>query len=230
MHGRSISAKGSQTQIVIETQGMFFSPDNLMALLKNNEFQIMQGNVSNPLNPGSQPVFSQLFSKGPLMISMQQSPPTTIYLILVIMNVLDLSKEKIGEKSGIDLINEILDGLNLTEETITSITFTFTTRFQPATGSPADLITNLINKDFIDRTKNSIKLDTMKAFSIRLGDRFPIEKEGTNLVFEPLINEPEKIFLMQFIRKLKSREGLTELFKNFPEMLPSIMNGVDPID
>lgn len=184
----------------------------------------------NPVNPALQQGPSQLFSKGSLVITMQQGPPPMMYLVFVLMNVYDLRQEKIGEKNAADLINEVLDRLNLTEETIPSITFTFTTRFPSTNGTPASRLTNLINKKFIEEITKSTNSESMSAFSIRLGDKFPIEKDGTNLVFEPLVTEPEKIFLMQYIRKFKSRNVLVELFDSFPKMLPGLMSGVDPLD
>ncbi len=41
MNTRILSQKGAQIQIVLETQVLVFTPDNLLSVLKNNEFQIV---------------------------------------------------------------------------------------------------------------------------------------------------------------------------------------------
>ena len=66
--------------------------------------------------------------------------------------------------------------------------------------------------------------------SIRLGDVFPIEKEGTNIIFEPFLSNPEKMFWIQFTKKVMNRDSLFELIEEFPIILEDLINGVDSSD
>ena len=89
MNARVMSNKGAQTQIVVETQGLVFTPDNLMSVLKSDEFQIVQGSVANPLNPAIPPQNTQIYSKDSLMIFLLQTQPLNS-LIFTMMNSFNL--------------------------------------------------------------------------------------------------------------------------------------------
>ena len=228
MNARVMSNKGAQTQIVVETQGLVFTPDNLMSVLKSNEFQIVQGSVSNPLNPAIPMQNTQIYSKDSLMIFLLQSQPLNS-LIFTMMNSFNLSEEKIGEKSGLDMIKSIMESLSLVDETISAITFNFTTRFV-ATKKPVEQMTKLLSKEFTSKIKKIPSVSSLKMLSIRLGDVFPIEKEGTNIIFEPFLSNPEKMFFIQFTKKVMNRDSLFELIEGFPEILEDLINGVDSDD
>lgn len=228
MEARTFSDKGSQIQIIVETQGMMFSGDNLITALKTREFQILQGNINNPIDPSTPTVMAQIYSKGPLTIFMPPPRGLTNYLIFLVMNTIDLEKTKIGDKKLNGLIEEILNDLSLTEETISSITFTFTTRFAPK-NLPIERLTALINRDFIKKLKKIPALKSSNALSLRFGDKFPIDKEGVNIVFEPLVTDPDKLFYLQFIQKFRSKQKFQVLLSDFPKILFDLMNGVDPL-
>ena len=228
MNARVISSKGAQTQIVVETQGLVFTPDNLMSVLKSNEFQIVLGNVANPLNPAIPPQNTQIYSKDSLMIFLLQTQPLNS-LIFTMMNSFNLREEKIGEKSGLDMIKSIMESLSLVDETISAITFNFTTRFG-ATKKPMEQLTKLLSKEFTSKIKRIPSLSSLKMLSIRLGDVFPIEKEGVNVVFEPFLSNPEKMFFIQFTKKVMNRDSLFELIDGFPKILEELINGVDSSD
>ncbi len=228
MDSRILSKKGAQTQIVVETQGLVFTPDNLMNVLKSNDFQIVQGNVSNPLNPTFPPQNTQIYSKDSLMIYLLQTQPLNS-LIFTVMNTFDLKNEKIGGKPSSEIIKNIMDSLSLVDETISAITFNFTTRFQ-ASKKPIDQLTRLIQKNFINKLKETSLLKPLHVLSIRIGDTFPIEKQGFNVVFEPLLPNPEKMFFMQFMKKVGNRDLLFELIDDFPKILEILIKEVDPND
>ena len=228
MDTRVISSKGAHTQIVVETQGLVFTPDNLMSVLRNNDFQIVQGNVSNPLNPSFPPQNTQIYSKDSLMIFLLQTQPLNS-LIFTIMNSFNLKEEKVGGKSAIEMIKNIMESLSLVDETISAITFHFTTRFG-ATKKPTEQLTKLLNKEFTSKIKKIPSLSSLKMLSIRLGDVFPIEKEGINIVFEPFLSNPEKMFFIQFTKKVVDRDSLFELIDRFPKILEELINGVDSSD
>ena len=95
MNTRILSQKGAQIQIVVETQGVVFTPDNLLSVLKNNEFQIVQGLVSNPLNSTLPAQNTQIYSKDSLMIYLLLTQPLNT-LVFALMNTVDL---KIGGKT-----------------------------------------------------------------------------------------------------------------------------------
>lgn len=228
MNARVISSKGAQTQIVVETQGLVFTPDNLMSVLKSNEFQIVLGNVANPLNPAIPPQNTQIYSKDSLMIFLLQTQPLNS-LIFTMMNSFNLREEKIGEKSGLEMIKSIMESLSLVDETISAITFNFTTRFG-ATKKPMEQLTKLLSKEFTSKIKRIPSLSSLKMLSIRLGDVFPIEKEGVNVVFEPFLSNPEKMFFIQFTKKVMNRDSLFELIDGFPKILEELINGVDSSD
>lgn len=228
MNGRILSAKGAQIQIILETQGLVFTPDNLMNVLKSNEFQIAQGNVSNPLNPAFPMQSAQIYSKGSLMIYLLQAQPLNI-LIFTLINSLNPKNEKIGDKPSSDIIINIMDSLSLVDETISAITFNFTTRFD-ATKKPIGQLTKLLKKNFLDKLKGVPMLNSPNVISMRLGNSFPIEKGGFNVVFEPFASNPEKKFFMQFTKKVMNRDSLFELIDEFPKMLEALINLVDSND
>ncbi len=228
MYSRILSKKGAQTQIVLETQGLVFTPDNLMNVLRSNEFQIVQGNVSNPLNPTFPPQNTQIYSKDSLMIYLLQTTPLNS-LIFTVMNTFDLKNEKIGGKPSSEIIKNIMDSLSLVDETISAITFNFTTRFE-ASKKPIDQLTRLTQKDFINKLEEIAFLKPLNVLSIRMGDTFPIERQGFNFVFEPLLSNPEKMFFMQFMKKVMNIDMLFELIDEFPKILEILIKGIDPDD
>ncbi|MCW6168948.1 MAG: hypothetical protein LVQ96_04085 [Thermoplasmatales archaeon] len=228
MNTRVLSPKGAQIQIVIETQGLMFTPDNLMNVLKSNEFQIVQGVASNPLNPAFPPQNTQIYSKDSLMIYLLQTQPLNS-LVFTLMNTVDLNSEKIGGKPSSEMIRYLMDSLSLVDETVSAITFNFTTRFT-ATRKPIDQLTKLIQTDFFKKLKKDPLLQTLNVLSIRLGDVFPLERQGFNLVIEPLLSNPEKMFFIQFTKKLINRDSLFELVDKFPRTLENLIYGVDSND
>ncbi len=228
MNTRILSQKGAQIQIVVETQGVVFTPDNLLSVLKNNEFQIVQGLVSNPLNSTLPAQNTQIYSKDSLMIYLLLTQPLNT-LVFALMNTVDLKNQKIGGKPSSDMIRDLMDSLNLVDETISAITFNFTTRFI-ATKKPIDRLSKLIKLDFLRKMKKDPLLRTLNVLSIRLGDVFPIEKQGFNIVIEPLLSNPEKMFFIQFTKKLINRDSLFEVVNEFPRTLENLINGVDSND
>lgn len=228
MDARVLSRKGAQTQIVVETQGLVFTPDNLMSVLKDNEFQIAQGNVPNPLHPDSPPQNTQIYSKDSMMIVLLQNPPL-FSLFFTIINSIDLREEKVGDKSGLEMIRGIMDSLSLVDETISAITFNFTTRFAAA-NKPMEQLTKILSEEFKNKIKKVPSLSSLKLLSIRLGDVFPIEKEGINIVFEPFLSNTEKMFFLQFTKKVRNRDSLFDLIDKFPEILDELIRGVDSSD
>jgi hypothetical protein len=228
MNTRILSQKGAQIQIVVETQGVVFTPDNLLSVLKNNEFQIVQGLVSNPLNSTLPAQNTQIYSKDSLMIYLLLTQPLNT-LVFALMNTVDLKNQKIGGKPSSDMIRDLMDSLNLVDETISAITFNFTTRFI-ATKKPIDRLSKLIKLDFLRKMKKDPLLRTLNVLSIRLGDIFPIEKQGFNIVIEPLLSNPEKMFFIQFTKKLINRDSLFEVVNEFPRTLENLINGVDSND
>jgi hypothetical protein len=229
MNGRVLSTKGSQIQIVLEIQGQIFTPDNLLSVVNSNEFQISQGKISNPLNPASPPQNTQIYSKDSMMIYLLPSRSIFNNLIFTVLNSYDLKNEKIGDKSVSEFIKNIMDELSLVDENISSITFNFTTRFE-STKQPEDQLTRLLQKNFMNKLKDATLSKSLKVMSIRIGDSFPIKKEGFNIVFEPLISKPDKVFFMQFTKKIIGRDSLFKLINSFPEILEELINGVDPND
>ena len=228
MNTRILSQKGAQIQIVVETQGVVFTPDNLLSVLKNNEFQIVQGLVSNPLNSTLPAQNTQIYSKDSLMIYLLLTQPLNT-LVFALMNTVDLKNQKIGGKPSSDMIRDLMDSLNLVDETISAITFNFTTRFI-ATKKPIDRLSKLIKLDFLRKMKKDPLLRTLNVLSIRLGDIFPIEKQGFNIVIEPLLSNPEKMFFIQFTKKLINRDSLFKVVNEFPRTLENLINGVDSND
>jgi hypothetical protein len=226
MIAQVLSGKGAQIQIIIETQGLVFTPDNLINVLKSHEFQIGQGVISNPLIPNNPQINAQIFSKDSLMIYFVQNQPLNS-LIFTILNTVNLKKEQVAGKSSIEMIETIMDNLNLVDETINSITFNFTTRFE-ASKKPIDLLTRILNRNFIKKFKDIDSIKSVNMLSMRIGDAFPLQKNGFNIVLEPLISNPEKMFFMQFIKRINDRTSLFELTDTFPSLLESIINGVDP--
>ncbi len=226
MIAQVLSGKGAQIQIIIETQGLVFTPDNLINVLKSYEFQIQQGVISNPLLPNNQVMNAQIFSKDSLMIYFVQNQPISS-LIFTILNTVDLRKEQVAGKASIEMIENIMDKLNLVDETINSITFNFTTRFE-ASRKPVELLTKTLNKNFIKKFKDINLIEHVNMLSVRIGDAFPIQKNGYNIVLEPLISNPEKMFFMQFIKRIVNRTSLFDLVENFSDLLESIIEGVDP--
>ncbi len=228
MNTRILSQKGAQIQIVVETQGVVFTPDNLLSVLKNNEFQIVQGLVSNPLNSTLPAQNTQIYSKDSLMIYLLLTQPLNT-LVFALMNTVDLKNQKIGGKPSSDMIRDLMDSLNLVDETISAITFNFTTRFI-ATKKPIDRLSKLIKLDFLRKMKKDPLLRTLNVLSIRLGDVFPIEKQGFNIVIEPLLSNPEKMFFIQFTKKLINRDSLFKVVNEFPRTLENLINGFDSND
>lgn len=145
------------------------------------------------------------------------------------MNSLDLKEEKVGDKSGLEMIRSVMESLSLVDETISAITFNFTTRFV-AIDKPMEQLTKILSKGFRSKIEKVPSLSSLKLLSIRLGDVFPIEKEGINIVFEPFLSNPEKMFFLQFTKKVKNRDSLFELMYKFLEILYDIIKGVDSSD
>ncbi len=127
------------------------------------------------------------------------------------------------------MIRDLMGSLNLVDETISAITFNFTTRFT-ATKKPIDRLSKLIKLDFLRKMKKDPLLITLNVLSIRLGDIFPIEKQGFNIAIEPLLSNPEKMFFIQFMKKLINRDSLFELVNEFPKTLENPISGVDSND
>lgn len=229
MNGHVLSTKGSQIQIILEIQSQIFPADNLLSFVNSNEFQIAQEMILNPLNSASPLQNTQMYSKDYIMIYLL--PPGSIFnnLIFTLLNSYDLKNEKIGDKSVSEFIKNIMDELSLVDENISSITFNFTTRFE-STKQPEDQLTRLLQKNFMNKLKNATLSKSLKVMSIRIGDSFPIKKEGFNIVFEPLISKPDKVFFMQFTKKIIGRDSLFKLINSFPEILEELINGVDPND
>ena len=225
MIAQVLSGKGAQIQIMIETQGLVFTPDNLINVLKSYEFQLQQGVITNPLLPNN-PQNAQIFSKDSLMIYFVQNQPINS-LIFTILNTVDLKKEQIAGKITIELIENIMDKLNLVDETINSITFSFTTHFE-ASRKPVELLTKTLNKNFIKKFQGLNFTKQVSLLSMRIGDAFPLQKNGYNIVLEPFVSSPEKMFFLQFIQKMVDRASVFSLADNFPKLLESIIDRVDP--
>ena len=140
------------------------------------------------------------YSRDSMIIYLLPSCPIFNNLIFTLLNSYDLKNEKIGEKSVLEFINDIMGELSLVDENISSITFNFTTRFE-STRKPEDQLTKLLQKNFMNKLKDATLSKLLKVMSIRLGDSFSINKEGFNIVFEPLISKPDKVFFYAIYKK-----------------------------
>ncbi|MFI5405340.1 MAG: hypothetical protein ACHQ1D_02375 [Nitrososphaerales archaeon] len=210
----SYGAVGSYVQLTFQTKFPTFTPDQFMASLKDKNYSMTQGTANLP---SGQMITTQIFSKQNLSVFIS---PSTNQIFFQILNT--INPQEIIEKE----IKNILVYLNIVEEVLLSVMFTFNTSV-PSKGDPHSNLTSLLDQKFRKHCKDILQ-NSLGVTSLRLASSFPIEKDGLQLIVEPLGTDPKHRYYLNLTYVTDKMHKFNDFIDKFGErMVLELMDGID---
>lgn len=204
-------AVGSYVQLLFRTKFPTFTPDQFVKALKDRKYSSVQGQVSNPQNPQAPPIAVTLFSKGNINIYLI---PNLNQVVLQILNTVNL-------QSAYEEISKILFELNIIKDIVSDIVFNCTTK-APTKIEPKKNLTSLVNTDFLQGIAKEFKED-LGVVSIRLATTFPLERDGLQVILEPLGTSPKSDYYLNIIYRTSDMDKFDAFVRNFGD---SVIQGI----
>jgi hypothetical protein len=209
-------AVGSHIQLIFQTQFPTFTPDQFSKALKDKNYIMVQSQVSNPQNPQAPPILVQIFSKENVNVFLVQNLNQIVFQILNTVSLETIYQE----------ISRILLSLNVLDDIIRNIGFNFTTK-SPAKTEPQKNLTSLVKNNFLKGIAKSLGTE-LGVFSIRLATAFPLEKEGLQVILEPLGASPKDEYYLNVIYQTTKMDDFNDFIGRFGEdMVREIIKEVE---
>lgn len=198
---------GSQVQLVFRTQFLTFTAELFSKVLKEKEYLEVRGQVPNPHNPQAPPISIQTFSKEDVTIFLPPTqPPSPIPIVFQMLNTVNV-EPRYKE------VNAILLALNIFPDVVSDASFSCTTRTKAKT-KPLDRLSSIIDQNFLDRIRKNVSTK-LRLASVRLVTDFPLEKEGFQVVIEPLATNPEKEYFLSISYRTTKKSEFDKFVSEF---------------
>ncbi len=199
----SFGAVGTQIQLMFQTKFPTFTPEQFSRAMTEREFILVRGKVPNPENPQGPLETVQLFSKGNVNVYLGGGLNQVHFQILNMLNLNDVYID----------VKKILLDLNVISNVISNIGFLCVTTCLSPT-KPQDNLTALMNSSFLESMSRALGVE-VGISSIRLATTFPLEKNGVQMLIEPLGTSPEDHFYLNIIYRSSNMDIFNVFIEQF---------------
>ncbi len=199
----SFGAVGTQIQLMFQTKFPTFTPEQFSPAMTEREFILVRGKVPNPENPQGPLETVQLFSKENVNVYLGGGLNQVHFQILNMLNLNDVYID----------VKKILLDLNVISNVISNIGFLCVTTCLSPT-KPQDNLTALMNSSFLADMSRALGVEVVIS-SIRLATTFPLEKNGVQMLIEPLGTSPEDHFYLNIIYQSSNMDIFNVFIEKF---------------
>lgn len=209
-------AIGTQVLLVFQTKFPTFTHDQFSNALKERKFSVAPAQIPNLQDPKLGFRSVHLFSKGNVSIFLDLSQHRINFQIL---NMVDLSE--IYED-----IKSILLALNVTSNIVSNIVFNCTTSIRTDV-KPQEKLTTLVDSKLLKTITDGLGVG-FDVISIRLATEFPLGREGSQIIIEPLGSFPDDHYYLNFLYQTTDMNKFNEFISDFgKDTIQMILNAVE---
>jgi hypothetical protein len=159
----------------------------------------------------------QTFSKGNIAIFLLPSGPSLPpLLVFQILNTVDLNSSSSGSFAPNEIINEMLGRLNIVPNVVALITFSCVTMMITKDRTPTEVLTSNFKQENLDAISKAVNRK-LGVQTIRLGDSFPLEKRGLQILIEPLVANPNKQYYVNILLHTDDQAEYSQFISYFGE-------------
>jgi hypothetical protein len=206
---------GTQIQLTVQVKFQTFTPDQFTKALNDKGFTVASAMAGNAQTGAAVPV--QTFSKGNVVIFLLPSAPNLPpLLVFQILNTVNLNNSLSGSAAPNEIINDMLGRLNIVPDIVALIAFSCVTTVVTKTRTPIEVLTSNFKQQNLDAISKAVgrKLGVQ---TIRLGDAFPIERKGLQIILEPLTANPTKQYYVNILLHTDDQVEYSEFIRDFGE-------------